>query len=744
MGHMKLNSVLVMSLIFLVGCGDNPYSAGSPDNPSGGPGGGTPPVPPVDPPIFSSVHGAVDIGSPVSGAKVSVHTFENTKIGKELGSSTTDSSGHYRINILERFEGPCLLVSNGGSYVDPTTQRQVLIQEKEILSAPIMGLKTDAEVSINAWTTLAAARTTASRDQYDTDEKAIKANLLLMSNHIKRDAEPEAILKSKAIDIFVSGLKLDDFNLLSHLTHLGLSGLANNHYGVSTAQLISVLAADLSDGQFSNSEDTRSKLVLNIHEAIKNFQKTKKPGFNPSGFLQQNGFFEHLSLDQNQQLYAAKDTTIHPEDILKLPILNKLMIDQIQDLKAFEPIKVSAQIKSPHEVSQIEASLVQVKRAIVCTSDFEKELIATGFSLGDLKTCKVSKEEETPIEIQNSISKNGGQINFSFNGQAGDPQKELTWKVVVTVQHINGSKVPFETEPFSLTPMTNPSLELKYLGGLMHRALAEQELSYGAVLEHLTKLGATLNPDDFKTFYLSQTEKCHEGSRIKEFLKHGISANLLLDNEENSLLSHAILKGCTSIAKVLMESGADIRHKTKNGDTPLKAAIRLDDSSILDALVKRGAKLDDKDDTGKSSLDYAQEQGKANNVKFIRNILFPNPRTVAENSIKPGDRYNLGHQDIPALEWEPNGGREAAIRWPAAQERCPNKGDGWRLPSLHELSVLCRQRNVLGKDAQSDDAFWSSTQNVRTKFYMRFSDDCHYDVASPDVNDFKIRCVRNL
>lgn len=746
----------------LTGCGDQPYSAsgGDPNQPGVPGGGGTTPV---DPPMFASIHGTVDIGNPVSKAKISLHAFENAKLGKELGNSTTDSAGRYKIDISERFEGPCLLVSKGGDYVDPTTKRQVSIKETEILSAPIMGLKAVLnEVAINAWTTLASARTAASRNQYDTDEKAIKANLLLMSNHLKRDSEPEAILKSKAINLSVSGLKIDDFNLLSHLSHLGLSGLANNHYGISTAQLITVLATDLLDGQFDGNENTRSKLVLSIHEALKNIQKTEKLGFNPSGFLQQDGFFEQLSLDPNEKLYSDKDIPSHPEEVLKLPILHKLAIERIEELKPFDSIEVSAQIRSPHNVSQIDASLIQVKRPVICTSDFEKELIATGFPIEKLKTCQVSKEEETPVEIQTEVAKNGGQIHLSFTGLEGDTKKELTWKIIVTVHHINGNKVLFETEPFTLTKTPNPSMEPKHLSQLMSRSLAEQDINHDVVLEHLTKLSAGINLEDFKTSYRNYTERCNDAdrikgsdNRIKAFLKQGVAVDTVVNDNGDTLLHYAISKNCLGIAKTLMESKADIHIKTKQGETPFHAAIKVENPSIMGELINFGIKIDDvKDEHGKTFLDYAKESGKLKAHQFIEDVISKTAKTLAEANV---EFRNVPKKNVLALAWELGRGGSSEMTIQEGQFYCSSKGLGWRLPTILELVVLYRQKNVLGKDISYDDEFWSSTPQstsyglgvgfIGKQWMVRFSDGAAF-ASDGHLKSGKyvhhVRCVRSL
>ena len=81
-----------------------------------------------------------------------------------------------------------------------------------------------------------------------------------------------------------------------------------------------------------------------------------------------------LSLDSNKLLYLDSDAPIHPADVLKFPMLYKLVVDDVTKLKAnVDSIVISAEVKSPMEITQIEASLIELKKTISCTSAFEAE-----------------------------------------------------------------------------------------------------------------------------------------------------------------------------------------------------------------------------------------------------------------------------------------------------------------------------------------------------------------------------------
>jgi ankyrin repeat protein len=63
---------------------------------------------------------------------------------------------------------------------------------------------------------------------------------------------------------------------------------------------------------------------------------------------------------------------------------------------------------------------------------------------------------------------------------------------------------------------------------------------------------------------------------------------------------------CVSIIQLLVESGADVNAVTTDGTTPLMLAAQNAKSGVVDYLLKKGAKKDLKNRSGKSALDYAK------------------------------------------------------------------------------------------------------------------------------------------
>ncbi len=85
-------------------CGGSSTPASTSTNPAGGAG---------------SVSGAV-VKGPVAGATVTAWALSGGTMGMQLGSGTTDSSGHFSFSIGD-YTGPMMLKATGGTYTDEAT-----------------------------------------------------------------------------------------------------------------------------------------------------------------------------------------------------------------------------------------------------------------------------------------------------------------------------------------------------------------------------------------------------------------------------------------------------------------------------------------------------------------------------------------------------------------------------------------------------------------------------------------------
>ncbi|WP_162014354.1 ankyrin repeat domain-containing protein [Kordia algicida OT-1] len=77
----------------------------------------------------------------------------------------------------------------------------------------------------------------------------------------------------------------------------------------------------------------------------------------------------------------------------------------------------------------------------------------------------------------------------------------------------------------------------------------------------------------------------------------------------------AISKGDFDTVKKMIQFGENV-NKTSNGKTPLMYAARYNRAKIANLLLENGAKLDYKDKNGRTAIDYAKIS-KATDVKVI-------------------------------------------------------------------------------------------------------------------------------
>ncbi len=80
------------------------------------------------------------------------------------------------------------------------------------------------------------------------------------------------------------------------------------------------------------------------------------------------------------------------------------------------------------------------------------------------------------------------------------------------------------------------------------------------------------------------------------------------DNDGITVLSWAAIANRADMARLLIERGADVNHVDKNGMTPLLYAASIDfgDSSMIDLLLKSGARASARTKSGKTALDLAR------------------------------------------------------------------------------------------------------------------------------------------
>jgi serine/threonine-protein phosphatase 6 regulatory ankyrin repeat subunit B len=116
---------------------------------------------------------------------------------------------------------------------------------------------------------------------------------------------------------------------------------------------------------------------------------------------------------------------------------------------------------------------------------------------------------------------------------------------------------------------------------------------------------------------LAGAVKSRDLKKVNDLLARGADPNAL-DSEGISVLAHAAARGNLQILQALVEHGADVRARDRNGDTPLLSAVTypLLDVAVVKFLVEHGADLN-AENHGWNVLRGASYLGNPSVVRFL-------------------------------------------------------------------------------------------------------------------------------
>jgi uncharacterized protein len=117
-----------------------------------------------------------------------------------------------------------------------------------------------------------------------------------------------------------------------------------------------------------------------------------------------------------------------------------------------------------------------------------------------------------------------------------------------------------------------------------------------------------------------------ELARVQELIRKGVDVNRVLGAPSNSALNRAIEGGNTAVVKVLIDTGADVNSTGESGMTPLMIAAFFGSASIVDLLIRAGARTDVVEPRhNNTALLIAVRRGHAETVStLLRNRADPN------------------------------------------------------------------------------------------------------------------------
>lgn len=91
----------------------------------------------------------------------------------------------------------------------------------------------------------------------------------------------------------------------------------------------------------------------------------------------------------------------------------------------------------------------------------------------------------------------------------------------------------------------------------------------------------------------------------KELIRLGAALDYAVPDNKATYLHWALSCKATDIAKLLIEAGAPIDEKDRDGWTPLWFTVRKGPSDVMEMLLKRGANVNWPNPTGETPLDVA-------------------------------------------------------------------------------------------------------------------------------------------
>jgi hypothetical protein len=134
--------------------------------------------------------------------------------------------------------------------------------------------------------------------------------------------------------------------------------------------------------------------------------------------------------------------------------------------------------------------------------------------------------------------------------------------------------------------------------------------------QELEKLGIPYNSEEF-----INRARQGDAAAVDLFLAAGMNPDVK-DDYGRTALMFVPRKGCTDIVRLLivralLDKGADVNAKNKNGNTPLRFAAMADDTDIVKALLDKGADMNMRNELGTTALMYSASEGRLDIVKLL-------------------------------------------------------------------------------------------------------------------------------
>lgn len=130
------------------------------------------------------------------------------------------------------------------------------------------------------------------------------------------------------------------------------------------------------------------------------------------------------------------------------------------------------------------------------------------------------------------------------------------------------------------------------------------------ILKYLVDNGGDVNKKDVSTQYTPLLYSIIFGDEdtTRYLLEYGADPNIQNRSGDTPLYRSLMNDNKNAITKLLLKYGADPNIKNRVGNTSLFPAVEYSNLDIVKELIKHGAKIDIRNNRGKSLLDYAKDE----------------------------------------------------------------------------------------------------------------------------------------
>ena len=162
--------------------------------------------------------------------------------------------------------------------------------------------------------------------------------------------------------------------------------------------------------------------------------------------------------------------------------------------------------------------------------------------------------------------------------------------------------------------------DTRFILGMLRIRVSREKIEAGRtrVIELLRQQGATTNTKS-ESNALCDAVRSGDLQTVKEQLENGVDINAGDSEFGVTALSWAALLDDTKIAKFLIEKGADVNAKSRDGSTPLHSAAFLGHAEIAALLIQKGADVNPKNYRNETPLDASVVNWET--TKFIAGLL---------------------------------------------------------------------------------------------------------------------------